>query len=258
MILAEAHLAAGDPSRALEVVAATKATDREAGVVRLAALERIQGRALYEIALILDTLVDLDVRAGDLARAETRERECAEIPDRLGVRVGPGRRERWRTVRAHQPRISPPRSDCGPETGQGGPESRRSIGLMALREKTINGYRIEPFANLQGAQLQRARLGGMNLYCVNFRGADLSEADLRGAYLAESQLSGARMTACDMTGANLSGATLQRALLNGVDLSEANLRNADLSGAHMYGADLRGAKYCKTIMPDLRINSSDC
>lgn len=119
VILAEAHLVAGDPRRALEVVAATKAADREAGVVRMAALERIQGRALlaldddsgarqalelsledaragdalYEIALILDTLVDLDVRAGDLASAEARERECAEILDRLGVRVGPGRRE---------------------------------------------------------------------------------------------------------------------------------------------------------------------
>ena len=51
---------------------------------------------------------------------------------------------------------------------------------MALREKSINGYKIEPFANLQGAQLQRARLGEMNLYSVNFRGVDLSDADLRG------------------------------------------------------------------------------
>ena len=47
-------------------------------------------------------------------------------------------------------------------------------------------------------------------------------------------------------------------MLNGVDLTEANLRNADLSGAHMYGADLRGAKFCKTIMPDLRMNNSGC
>ena len=71
---------------------------------------------------------------------------------------------------------------------------------MSQRLKTVNGYKIEPFANLQGAQLQRARLGGMNLYCVNFRGADLSETDLRGAYLAEAQLSGAILTACDLSG----------------------------------------------------------
>ena len=74
---------------------------------------------------------------------------------------------------------------------------------MSTRQKSINGYRIEPFANLQGAQLQRARLGGMNLYCVN-------------------------------------------------------LRNADLSGARMYGVDLKTAKFCKTIMPDLRVNDQDC
>jgi uncharacterized protein YjbI with pentapeptide repeats len=46
--------------------------------------------------------------------------------------------------------------------------------------------------------------------------------------------------------------------MNGVDLTGANLRNADLSGARMYGADLTQAKFCKTIMPDLRLNNQDC
>jgi hypothetical protein len=138
------------------------------------------------------------------------------------------------------------------------PPERVETRAMSPRLKTINGYKIEPFANLQGAQLQRARLGGMNLYCVNFRGADLSEADLRGAYLAEAQLSGAILTAADLSNANLSGATLQRALLNGADLQLSNLRNADLTGAQTYGWDVRGAKFCKTVMPDLRLNSRDC
>ncbi|MGZ4753815.1 MAG: adenylate/guanylate cyclase domain-containing protein [Acidimicrobiia bacterium] len=119
VLIAECHLAAGNPARALDVVAATTAANREAGVVRVAALERIRGHALlalddaaaartalevslaearsgdalYEIALVLDVLVDLDVREGDLASAEARETECAEILERLGVRVGPGRRE---------------------------------------------------------------------------------------------------------------------------------------------------------------------
>ena len=46
--------------------------------------------------------------------------------------------------------------------------------------------------------------------------------------------------------------------MNGADLSGCNLRNADLSGARMYGAETGAAKFCKTIMPDLRLNSRDC
>jgi hypothetical protein len=42
----------------------------------------------------------------------------------------------------------------------------------------VNGYGIEAFANLRGADLCRADLRGANL-----RGADLCRADLRGAYL---------------------------------------------------------------------------
>ena len=119
--IAEWHLAAGDPARALEIAEA----NRDAGVIRFAALERIRGQAhmalgdevaaraaldssleearardaLYEIARTLDVLVDLDVRAGDLATAEQRERESAELLDRLGVRDDPGRRARVSVAR---------------------------------------------------------------------------------------------------------------------------------------------------------------
>jgi hypothetical protein len=41
----------------------------------------------------------------------------------------------------------------------------------------VNGYGIEAFANLRGADLCRADLRGANL-----RGADLCRADLRGAH----------------------------------------------------------------------------
>ena len=62
--------------------------------------------------------------------------------------------------------------------------------LIAL---TVNGYVIEP-------------------------GADLSGADLSGA---------------DLSGADLSGADLSDAILNGADLSDADLSDADLSGANL-------------------------
>jgi hypothetical protein len=106
--LAEAHLLAGDPATALEIAEA----NRDAGVVRFAALERIRGQAhaalgddaaarealessleearardaLFDVARTLDALVDLDVRAGDLVTAEHREREAADLLRRLGVR----------------------------------------------------------------------------------------------------------------------------------------------------------------------------
>jgi class 3 adenylate cyclase/tetratricopeptide (TPR) repeat protein len=112
--LAEWHLESGDPAQALAVADA----HLDSGVVRLAALQRIRGLAfaacgddaaarvaleasleearardaLYEIARTLDALVDLDVRAGDLASAEQREREAGELLRRLGVRTTPAPR----------------------------------------------------------------------------------------------------------------------------------------------------------------------
>ena len=91
----------------------------------------------------------------------------------------------------------------------------------------VNGYEIEPYANLRGAVLRRA-----NLYGADLRWADLSEADLY-----EANLHGA-----DLREAKLSGADLRWADLSEADLSEADLEGADLYGANLYGADLREAK----------------
>ena len=65
---------------------------------------------------------------------------------------------------------------------------------------------IEPYANLEGADLG----------CANLMGADL-----RGANLGCSDLEGADLSSADLEGANLEGA----------DLSSANLRGANLIGA---------------------------
>ncbi len=111
VLLAECHVVAGNPTLALEVVEAISA----ANPTRLAALERTRGRAhlalgnddaarealdasladardqdaLFEIARTLDVLVDLEVRAGDLAAAEAHEAESTELFARLGVHVEP-------------------------------------------------------------------------------------------------------------------------------------------------------------------------
>jgi hypothetical protein len=76
--------------------------------------------------------------------------------------------------------------------------------------------KIEPYANLEGADLYNADLSGADLYNADLSGADLSGADLSGAYLY---------------GADLSGANLYGANLYGSNPRFANLRGANLKGA---------------------------
>ena len=130
----------------------------------------------------------------------------------------------------------------------------------------VNGYTIEPGADLQGADLvrtnlQRVGLHGANLTGANLGGADLEGADLtranltgaslRGADLTRAHLTNANLTGADLTGAyflsailrsaTLEGAKLDSAYLARANLAVANLCEAALRGANLYGADLRGA-----------------
>ena len=77
--------------------------------------------------------------------------------------------------------------------------------------------------DLSSAFLSRADLNGANLRKAKLSDADLSRANLIGAYLSYANLSGA----------NLSDANLGGAILRGAYLSRANLRDADLSGANL-------------------------
>ena len=70
----------------------------------------------------------------------------------------------------------------------------------------VNGYTIEPGADLSG---------------VNFSGSDLSGRNLSGANLSGANLSRARLTRADLTGANLRGANLTGATLRGANLKGA-------------------------------------
>ncbi len=94
----------------------------------------------------------------------------------------------------------------------------------------VNGYTIEPGANLQGANLT-----GANLF-----GADLSIANLQGA-----NLRGANLTGANLQGANLEGATLFKAKLEGVNLTGANPYGAGLGDGDRRSLELRGATFDK-------------
>jgi hypothetical protein len=94
-------------------------------------------------------------------------------------------------------------------------------------------WAIKHNANLRGADLRGAYLGG----------ADLRGADLGGAYLGGADLRGADLRGADLGGADLRGADLGGANLGGANLRGANLRGADLGGANLGGANLRAFKH---------------
>lgn len=116
-------------------------------------------------------------------------------------------------------------------------------------------------ANLNGADLSRLDLSGLdfrgaelnrvNLEASDLRGANLERANLSGARLNQANLNDATLAFANLTGANLLNANLRRAQLNGTNfaganlgrarLIDANLREAVCSAAVLMGADLTGA-----------------
>ena len=100
----------------------------------------------------------------------------------------------------------------------------------------VNGYTIEPGANLQGADLQKADLTGADL-----AGADLEETNLSWAKLCKANLFKANLKNANLFRANLEYANLYVASLYGASLDGAILRLANLELANLSGADLDGA-----------------
>ena len=70
----------------------------------------------------------------------------------------------------------------------------------------VNGYTIEPGADLSGVNLSGANLSGRNLSGADLSGADLSRARLTRADLARANRRGANLTRTNLRGANLKGA----------------------------------------------------
>ncbi|MFI1976311.1 pentapeptide repeat-containing protein [Streptomyces wedmorensis] len=133
------------------------------------------------------------------------------------------------------------------------------------------------YVNVEGADLRRATLLGVDLRSAfaaeaNLSGAQLVRSDLRDADLTFADLSGANIVDTNLTRADLSGAILREASLTrpdtavrlkpndlsrallwdadltgadltGVNLTEAVLVDADLTGASLVTARLRGAKF---------------
>ena len=105
--------------------------------------------------------------------------------------------------------------------------------LSASRE--VNGYTIQPGADLQFADLSGADLSNMDLSDIDFRGANLTNANLSGSKLNDSDID---------TWTDLSGADLSNISAYGADFSSGNFSNvADLSGADFTGVNLRNTNF---------------
>jgi len=102
-------------------------------------------------------------------------------------------------------------------------------------------------ADLRGAHLRNANMGGADLRGAYLGGADIAYANLVGANLSGAELAqaimlGANMRNADLAGASLNSTDLSYAILQGADLTNADLRESNLSNADLSGATLRTSK----------------
>lgn len=106
---------------------------------------------------------------------------------------------------------------------------------------------------------------GSNFYLANFCSADLTQANLYG-YFQGANFSMAKLNNAVLSTSNdtIPPNILYLQKLTGPGLwIGTNFKDADLTGAHFYDgdnkpADLSQAVFCRTIMPDGRINNRDC
>jgi Pentapeptide repeats (8 copies) len=124
--------------------------------------------------------------------------------------------------------------------------------VLALHNADLRG------ADLVGAQLQDADLGGAQLqgailYSAQLQGATLIGTQLQSAWLVDAELQGARLV-----GAQLQGAWLIRAQLQDVNLVGAELQDAKLDSAQLQGADLNAAQLREADLTGAQLQGARC
>ena len=114
-------------------------------------------------------------------------------------------------------------------------------------------------ANLHGAHLRRAFLGGTHLEGTDLSQAHLHRAVLYGAELQRARLAWADLRAAEFVDTNLQGANLTHARLQRTDVALCQLKTADLRDAELQGADmykvtsLDGAHWYGALLDHTRI-----
>lgn len=97
---------------------------------------------------------------------------------------------------------------------------------------------------------------------ADFRHADLSGADLRDAQLGGALFTGADLTGADMRSANVSDADMQDAILDGADMTKAfaaetNFTDASMRGTKMDRMYMRDAILDGAVLKDVSMEACD-
>jgi hypothetical protein len=100
--------------------------------------------------------------------------------------------------------------------------------------------------------LEDGSLDGIRLCHVHLEGADLFKANLRGIDFHQARFSNADLSGADLTGAKLSRADLRVVNFSGTILDGADLLKADLSGARNLTEEQlsRAKRLCFASMPN--------
>lgn len=99
------------------------------------------------------------------------------------------------------------------------------------------------------ADLQRAKLGGVDLHEADMLLANLNHADLSGANLRGVNLRRAKLNRVNFAGADLTGADLRDS-----DLTHADLSNAIFHQTELRGADFTGVLLLNTVFADVDLS----
>jgi len=94
------------------------------------------------------------------------------------------------------------------------------------------------YAELNGAELNYAKLIGAKLNHAELNGAELIGAELIDAELNYAELNHAKLIGAKLNHAELNGAELNYAKLIGAKLNHAELNGAELNHAELIGADI--------------------
>lgn len=116
------------------------------------------------------------------------------------------------------------------------------------QEETVGAQAELQHARLTGLDLRGVRLSYANLCGVFCQDQDLSGADLSGALLTDADFSGSTFVGADLSGADFSRSDLVCCNFRDADLSDTDFENADLMGADLRGARIDGAKFTQAFM----------
>lgn len=133
-----------------------------------------------------------------------------------------------------------------------------------------DGYLVGPHANLDGAKLAGVDLAGADLSGAHLVGANLAGADLSGANLAGAHLNGANLVDANLDRATLTDATLELVRSGGITGTPSRLPNnwrltangylagprADLQAANLKGEVLNGSDLAGVLFKNANLEGA--